>query len=103
MPAEGGPIRAVDAEHRAEIESSRFEMEKLRRRIEGLLTQQAEDHRTRLALQCQVLKLTSDLKAMAVDLAAATQGKLAPEEPSPAGDDSDGHLSTQGGERARTA
>ena len=103
MPTEGGPMRAVDAEHRAEIESIRFENEKLRRRIEGLLAQQAEDHRTRLALEVQLLKLTSDLKAMAVDLAAATGVKQAPPEAMPPTRGSSGQASTQGGEHARTA
>lgn len=96
-------MRAVDAEHRAEIESIRFENEKLRRRIEGLLAQQAEDHRTRLALEVQLLKLTSDLKATAVDLAAATGVKQAPPEAMPPTRGSSGQASTQGGEHARTA
>jgi hypothetical protein len=100
-PTEGGPIRAVDAEHRAEVESVCFENEKLRRHIEELLARQTEDHRTRLALEFQVLKLTSDLKAMAVDLAAA-QGEPVPPGATPAAGGSNGQVSTQGGERSVT-
>ena len=101
-PTDGGAVRAADLEHFAEMESVRFENQRLRRRIEELLARQAEDHRTRLALEFQVLKLTSDMKAMEVGLAVATQGKAAPAEPSPADDDSDDQPFTQGGERART-
>jgi len=99
---EGGPTPQDDAEHYSEIESIRFENEKLRRRIEELLARQVEDYRTRLALEVQVLKLTSDLKAMGVDLAVATQGKALPADPSLAGDDSDTQPATQGGERSIT-
>ncbi len=101
-PTEGGLMRAVDAEQRAEIESIRFENEKLRRRIEGLLAQQEEDHRTRLALECQVLKLTSDMKGMAVDVAAATEGKQAGPGATLTAGGSNGQASTQGGERGVT-
>jgi hypothetical protein len=66
-----------------------------------LLAKQAEDHRTRLALEFQVLKLTSDLKAMTVDLAAA-QGKPASPGATPGADDSGGQPSSEGGERAKT-
>jgi hypothetical protein len=84
-----------------EIETLRFENEKLRWRIEELLAQQPDDHRTRLTLEFQVLKLTSDMKAMAVDLAAA-QGKPASPGATPGADDSGGQLSSEGGERAET-
>jgi len=97
-PTEGGPLRAVDEEQRAEIECVRFENEKLRRRIEELLARQAEVHRTRLALEVQLLKLTSDLKAMAVDLAATSGVKQAPPGATPPTGGSNGQASTQGGE-----
>jgi hypothetical protein len=100
-PAEGEPVRAVDAEQRAEMESVRFENEKLRRRIEELLAQQSDNHRTRLTLEFQVLKLTADMKAMAVDLAAA-QGKPASPGATPGADDLGGQPSSEGGERAET-
>jgi hypothetical protein len=73
--AEPGPSQSRGGGGLAEVESLRFENEKLRRRTEELLAQQAEDHRTRLALEFQVLKLTSDLKALAADLAAGNRKK----------------------------
>ncbi len=91
-----------DVERLAEIESLRFENEKLRRRIEELLAQQSDDHQTRLALEFQILKLTSDLRALAVDLAAATRGKAASAGAPQRGTGSD-QQSTEGGENARKA
>ncbi len=75
--AEAGPSQSREAGGPAEIESLRFENEKFRRRVEELLGQQAEDHRIRVALEFQVLKMTSDLKAVAADLAAANGKKAA--------------------------
>lgn len=100
-PAEAGSHRAADAEYSSEIEGLRFENEKLRRRIEELLAKQAEDHRTRLALEFQVLKLTSDLKAMTVDLAAAQGGRGASAAASQA-IKADGQPAGEGGERGET-
>ncbi len=78
LQAEAGGSQVADGEKSAEIETLQFENEKLRRRVEELLAQRAEDHQARLALEFQVLKLTSDLKTMAVDLAAAAGGKPVP-------------------------
>jgi len=102
-PAEAGSSQVRDAGGLAEIESLRFENEKLRRRAEELLALQAEDHQTRLALEFQILKLTSDLRAMAVDLAAVTRGKSVSSSTPPGDTGSDDQQSTEGGENARTA
>jgi len=99
-PAEAGSSQVRDAGALTEIESLRFEIEKLRRRAEELLVQQAEDHQTRLALEFQILKLTSDLRAMAVDLAAVTRGKSVSASTPPGNTGSDGQPPIQGGERA---
>lgn len=99
-PDTSGP-REVDADRGSEIESLRFENEKLHRRIETLLAQQTEDRRTRLALEFQVLKLTADLKAMAVDL-AAMRGEPSPADSTAGTIVSDGQPSPEGGERPRT-
>jgi hypothetical protein len=90
-PAEMSRPREVDADRESEMGSLRFENEKLHRRIEALLAQQAEDRQTRLALEFQILKLTADLKAMAVDMAAAAQreSSSASATPGPAGSDGD--------------
>jgi hypothetical protein len=99
-PAEAGSSQVRDAGGLAENESLRFENEKLRRRAEELLALQAEDHQTRLALEFQILKLTSDLRAMAVDLAAVTRGKSVSASTPPGDTGSDGRPPIQGGERA---
>ncbi|MBI2563308.1 MAG: hypothetical protein HYW08_13160, partial [candidate division NC10 bacterium] len=95
-PAEAGRCGGADADQGTEIESLRFENEKLHRRIETLLAQQAEDRRTRLALEFQVLKLTADLKAMAVDL-AVMRGEPSPADSTPGTIVSDGQPSPEGG------
>jgi len=98
-PAAGaGAPQAKDAEGSAELESLRFENERLRRRIEELLARQAEDHRTRLALEFQILKLTSDLKAMSVSPTATIREQPPLAELSPSDRGSHGRLSAQGGE-----
>lgn len=101
-PAETSRPREVDADRESEIESLRFENEKLHRRIETLLAQQAEDRQTRLALEFQVLKLTADLKAMALALAAADRGEPSPADATPGATGSDRQPSAQGGEPAQT-
>jgi hypothetical protein len=102
-PLEREPPRPMDAKGLAEIEDLRFENRKLRRHVEELLARQAEDRQTRLALEFQVLKLTADLKAMAVDLAAANRGKPVSDETPPLVTGSDGQPTTEGGERTRLA
>lgn len=69
VPAETAPAPAADAGWQAEVESLRFENEKLHRRVEELLSQREDDRRTRQALEFQVLKLAADLKALELDLA----------------------------------
>ncbi len=93
VPAETAPAPAADAGWQAEVESLRFENEKLHRRIEELLGRREDDRRTRQALEFQVLKLRADLKALALDLAAARRGR--PGRPRGAG-----RPATEGGERA---
>ena len=95
-PAEAGRRGGADADQGTEIESLRFENEKLHRRIETLLARQTEDRRTRLALEFQVLKLTADLKAMAVDL-AVMRGEPSPADSTPGTIVSDGQPSPEGG------
>jgi len=84
-----------------EIETLRFENEKLRRRIEELLAQQTEDRQSRLALEFQVLKLTSDLKALATELAAVRPRDVAPQNPAAREAGSDGRLAARGGEHSQ--
>ena len=97
----GGPTRAADAEPGTEMESVRFENEKLRRRIEELLNQREADRRLRQAMEFQNLKLGSDLKAMVMDLAAARREPAAPGA-TPAADESNGQASREGGGRSVT-
>ncbi len=82
------PPRAAGAERCGEIEQLHFENDKLRRRVQELLAQQTEDRRTRLALEFQILKLTSDLKAVTVDVAAIGRKRI-----------SDSHGETEGQDR----
>jgi hypothetical protein len=58
------------AEPLSELETLRFENEKLRRRIEELLSPREQDRQTRLTLEFQILKLTADLKSLAAGVAA---------------------------------
>lgn len=98
-PAAGAEApQADDAERSAELESLRFENEKLRRRIEELLAKQAQDHRTRLALEFQILRLTADVKALGVELAAARDAKPAHQSHSPRPIGADGQAIIEGGE-----
>lgn len=92
----GEPSESVETERFSEIETLRFENQKLHRRIQELLTQQAQERETRLALEFQVLKLTADLKAMAADLAAATQREQAGDEASTFRTDSEGQPPPKG-------
>jgi hypothetical protein len=62
---------AAGQERPSEIETLRFENEKLHRRIEDLLSQRDQDRQARLALEFQILKLTADLKALAAGSAAS--------------------------------
>jgi hypothetical protein len=96
-PTEGEPVRAVDAEQRAEMESVRFENERLRRRIEELLSRRANDQRARQALEFQILRLTADVKALGVELAAARDAKPAHQGHSPRAIGSDGQAIIEGG------
>jgi hypothetical protein len=59
--APGGPPAVEGA---TDLESRRFENKRLLRRTEELLAQREEDHRIRLALEFQILKLTANLKAL---------------------------------------
>ncbi len=68
---------AAGQECPSEIETLRFENEKLHRRIEELLSQREQDRQARLALEFQILKLTADLKALAAGVAAG-QSEPAP-------------------------
>jgi hypothetical protein len=97
-PTEGEPVRAVDAEQRAEMESVRFENERLRRRIEELLSQREDDQRARQALEFQILRLTADVKALGVELAPARDAKPAHQGHSPRAVGSDGQAIIEGGE-----
>lgn len=101
LEAGAGRPQAIDAEQSAEVESLRFENEKLRRRVDELLAQRAEDRQTRLALEFQVLKLASDLRAVAADLAAATGGKPRPSDGTPSRIVSDGQPPIQEGEHSQ--
>jgi hypothetical protein len=65
------------AEPLSELETLRFENEKLRRRIEELLSPREQDRQTRLTLEFQILKLTADLKSLAAGV-AADQSEPAP-------------------------
>lgn len=59
---------AVDSNDAADsIEQLRFESERLKRRVDDLVTKQEDDRKIRLSLEFQVCKLTGDLKAMALE------------------------------------
>lgn len=96
----GEPGRETEAGQDTEAQSLRFENEKLRRRTEELLAQRAEDHRVRLALEFQILKLKVDLKALAVDgpAAAPERAGAGPAHPGDFGVDT--QASPPGGESA---
>jgi chromosome segregation ATPase len=89
------------AEPLSELETLRFENEKLRRRIEELLSQREQDRQTRLTLEFQILKLTADLKALAAGVAAG-QSEPAPAAAPPREAGSDGQPAFPGGERDQT-
>ena len=102
-PSEGLP-EAAGQERPSEIETLRFENEKLQRRIQELLSQREEDRQTRLALEFQFLKLTANLKAMATDVATATHDERATAAGPPDEAASDGRPLDEGrgDERGRT-
>ena len=97
----GQQAKIMREEDVGELERVRFENGKLRRHIEELLAQQSDDHRTRLALEFQVLKLTSGMKAMAVDLAAA-RGEWGASAATSQAIDADSQPAAEDGERAET-
>jgi hypothetical protein len=74
-PAE--PSEVAGAERLSEIETLRFESERLHRHIDELLHQREQDRQGRLALEFQILKLTADLKAVTTG-AAAGQSRPVP-------------------------
>jgi len=99
-PNPGAPTGPPAAEGAADLESLRFENEKLLRRTRELVAQVEEDRRVRLALEFQILKLKADLKASAAAEPAAAQGS-GPDAPAPPGQhDPDARPSPSGGEGA---
>jgi len=67
LPAPPETGQAAGEGSPGEAEILRHENEKLHRRVEELQTRMADAHRTRLALEFQVLKLVSDQKTVAVE------------------------------------
>ena len=78
-PADLGRSEGESASDAEPMEQVRFENEKLKRRIEDLLIQREEDRQARLALEFQMAKLSSDLKAARLGLDVVAPAEAAPE------------------------
>jgi hypothetical protein len=69
--AKSGPAPEAEEEPGA-LESLRFEVEKLRRRIQALQAEREEGRKARLALEFKLLKLSSDHKIARVEVEGGT-------------------------------
>lgn len=74
VEAQTGSAQAASSEQPGEVECLRFENDRLRHHLEAALARQAEDRQSRLALEAQVLKLTSELKTTGTNLASGRGG-----------------------------
>ena len=99
----GQQAKIMREEDVGELERVRFENEKLRRRVQELLAREKEDHRTQLALEFQILKLTADLKALATELDAVRHRDPTSGDASAREIGSDDQPAPQGGERSQTS